>query len=158
MLFYYAFLACTQDNSVWKQEWVISNMASYVHALQHYINTLCVFTHSITACVSACRPPPPPRCLKGYAATCVSHQCWLYFSLSASLRRRGRDLRRSLVCDVILSKAKVRYVSRGRIQKPCCSIWRLLCVCVWPDVLHTGEGSVDPECVCGAVQVAGSWN
>ena len=28
-----------------------------------------------------------------FTATCVSHQCWLYFSLSASLRRRGRDLR-----------------------------------------------------------------
>lgn len=28
-----------------------------------------------------------------FTATCVSHQGWLFFSLSASLRPRGRDLR-----------------------------------------------------------------
>ncbi len=32
-----------------------------------------------------------------FAATYVSHQCWLYFSPSASLRRRGKDLRVSCV-------------------------------------------------------------
>lgn len=112
-------------------------------------STPCAYLHTQSCLVSlglqtSSSPFEIHRLSGFFTATCVSHQCWL--SLSASLRRRGRDLRVS-VYDVIFWQAKVRYVSWSHIPKLCWSI------CVVRHFIQL-ERICDCECL-GAVQVAG---
>lgn len=100
-------------------------------------STPCAYLHTQSCLVSLCLKTSLLFKIQSqscsFTATCVSHQCWLLFFLSASLRQRGRDLG-SLVYDVIFWKAKVRYACWSPVQKLCLSICRLLCV--WPDIIY----------------------
>lgn len=94
-------------------------------------STTCGFSDT-WLCLSCSGEGAPPCCLTSAvwaasSATCASHQCWLYFSLSASLRRT-KDILHS-VCDVFLWKAKVRCEGWSHILERCCSTGRLF-VCV----------------------------
>lgn len=80
-------------------------LGGYMHDCAYSLSTTstpCAYLHTQSCLVSVCLKTSSLlfeiqslSCL--FAATCVSHQCWLYFSPSASLRRRGRDLRVSCV-------------------------------------------------------------
>lgn len=99
---------------------------------RHYINTLCVFTHSVIPCVSlpedlllavwntASELPvsqPHVRAISVHSASpCPPHS------------DTEEKILGSLVYDVIFWKAKVRYVIWNYIQKVCWSICRFLCV------------------------------
>lgn len=124
----------------------------YAHT-RHYINTLCVFTHSVIPCVSL-----PEDLLLAVWNTAselpVSQPHVRAISVdSASSCPPNSDTEEkilgSLVYDVIFWRAKVRYVIWNYIQKVCWSICRLLCVarrCIQQEWI---SGSL---CVCVCVR------
>ncbi len=131
-------------------------LGGFMHDCAYVLSTAstpCAYLHTQSCFVSLClktsllSETQNWSCL--FAATCVSHQCWLYFPLSASLRRRGRDLR---VCCVWC------YSLKGQSEicklKSCPKTVLLhLQTCVWPDILYNLRGSVNLS--VRAVQVAG---